>query len=184
MSPQTLFLSVNVLGGLAVISSYLIGLWYFPEHRNELWGGIQDNWKNVLVLSMLLAAAGYMTFCYFAVFREGANILGKFMFLGPHTISWLTALFLVSAAVWMPASIFYLHTGNGLWWVATVAVLWITALTLITLTVVVAFSDNQATPMLDRISCTIGLSLITTHCLFVDAIIWVVFFHRKGDLNV
>ena len=178
MNAQTVFLIVNLIGGVAVLGSYAIGLGYFPEYRDELWGGINGIWRNVLITVMLLSGAAYLTFCYFIVFREDIHTYGTHFILGPHTISLLTGLFLLSATMWMPSAILYMHTENNIWWVFTVGALWVTALSLLSLTGMYAFSTTAPIPVFDRIVCTVSLSIITFHCLVLDAIIWVFVFHK------
>tara|TARA_A100001037_G_C15109675_1_gene618308 strand:+ start:1031 stop:1567 length:537 start_codon:yes stop_codon:yes gene_type:complete len=178
VNAQTIFLIVNLIGGAAVLGSYAFGLGYFPEYRNELWGGIYGIWRNVLVTSMLLSGAAYLTFCYFIIFRADIDAYGIHFILGPQTITLLTALFLLSATLWMPSAILYMHTENNIWWIFTVGALWITALSLLSLTGMYAFSANGSIPVFDRIICTVSLSIITLHCLVIDAIIWVWAFHK------
>ena len=178
MNQPSLFLLINVTGGIAVLGSYVVGLAYFPEYRNDLWGGIRGTWKPVLGISMLFATAGYLTFFYFAFFKGGEYFFKVNTFIGIPPATLLVTIFLISAAFWMPASIAYIHTENSSWWFVTVALLCITALSLTSLAGLVSFTSVNSIPITDWIACTTGLTLITAHCLFVDAIFWVVFFHR------
>ena len=134
MSPQSNFLLVNIIGGLAVLGSYAAGLGFFPEYRDDLWGGVRGTWKTTITTSMLLAAAGYLTFCYFALFRKGDYFFRINIYVEIPTATLLTVIFLSSAALWMPTSITYFLTGNGLWWFLTVIFPWITAISLVILT--------------------------------------------------
>jgi hypothetical protein len=178
VNPQTVFLIVNLVGGTAVLGSYAIGLGYFPEYRNELWGGIQGIWRNILVVSMLLSGAAYLTFCYFIVFRQDIHTYNAHFILGPQTIALLTGVFLLSATLWMPSAILYMHTENNIWWIFTIVTLWVTALSLLSLTGLFAFPTTAPIPVFDRIICTVSLSIITLHCLVIDAITWVFVFHK------
>lgn len=178
-NPQALFIAVNLIGGVLVLGSYAIGLGFFPEHRNDLWGGVQGTWRMTFLISMFLATAGYLIFCYFVVFKDGAQLWGVDSILGPHSISLITVVFLVSASIWMPTTISYLHTGNAAWWFLTVGALWTTAISLLTLTTMVSFSNVEPIAVLTRVSCTAGLFLITAHCLVMDALIWVLLFHKS-----
>ena len=53
---QILFLTINLIGGLAVIGSYVIGLGMFPEYREALWGEVRGNLRTGIIISMLFAA--------------------------------------------------------------------------------------------------------------------------------
>ena len=178
MSPQMTVILVNIIGGAIVVGGYAFGIGNFPEHRNSLWGGVSTSWRQAIVVSMLIAAAGYLMFCYMAVFRDGATHFGSGWLLGNHSITILTAVFLLSAACWMPFLLTYIISGSNLWWILTVLVLWITAFALIILCLVVANYDGVAFSTTEKIVALAGLSAITFHCLVMDAILWVVFFHK------
>lgn len=178
MSPQSYFLLINSIGGLAVLGSYAAGLGFFPEYRDGLWGGVRGTWKTALTTSMLFATAGYLVFCYFALFRESDYLFRANIFAEIPAVNLLIVIFLSSAALWMPTLITYFLTGNGLWWFLTLISLWITAIALVTLTGIVSSSSHDSIANIDWIAPTIGLSVITAHCLIADAIIWVFLFHR------
>ena len=77
MPTGIVFALVNVIGGVAVLGSYAWCLDTYPEHREALWGGVQGTLRSMFSLSMFLAAAGYLTFCYATIFQGGAMTFGK-----------------------------------------------------------------------------------------------------------
>ena len=179
MSPQLTFVLVNIIGGVIVLGGYWIGIGNFPEHRNSLWGGINATWRQTIILSMLIAAVGYLTFCYFAVFKDGATHFGNEWLLGNHSVSILAAVFLISAACWIPFLLNYIIAGNSIWWALTVVVLWITALSLIALCLIVACYTGSDFSTIEKSLSLVGLAAITFHCLVMDAILWVLLFHKS-----
>ena len=52
MSSQNTFILVNVIGGISVLGTYVIGITLFPEHRDDLWGGVQGKLRHVFIFSM------------------------------------------------------------------------------------------------------------------------------------
>ena len=178
MSPQISFFIVNVIGGIAVLGSYAMGIGFFPEYRDDLWGGVQGRWKTALTVSMLLAATGYITFCYFALTRDSGYFFGSGVFLGEYFVPVITAVFLLTAALWMPATITYMHTNDQIWWFITVGLLWATAVSLVILTATVSLSESASISYIEKMVSMAGLLLITAHCLFMDAVTWVQLFHR------
>ena len=178
MSPQVTFILVNMIGGILVLGGYAIGIGNFPEHRNSLWGGVSTSWRQAIVVSMLIAAVGYLMFCYMAVFKDGATHFSHDWLLGDHSVTILTAIFLISAACWMPFLLTYIISGTNFWWILTVVALWITALSLILLCLVVATYNGNDISSTEKILALVGLTAITFHCLVMDAILWVVFFHK------
>ena len=60
---------LNVLGGIAVLGSYVHGLASNPLTRGAVWGDIPDALRPLYTVNMLLAAAGYFAFSFFVYYR-------------------------------------------------------------------------------------------------------------------
>lgn len=174
MTNVLVFFLVNLVGGAAVLGSYVVGLYLYPEFRNALWGGVTGSWKSLFTISMFLAAIGYLVFCYSMTISDAAD---KSSVLGRHTFSILTAFFLISASIWMPATLKYLATNDNLWWILSVASLWITAASLGLLAVFFGLSKYEGIGTLQFSLTFAGIIWITIHCLVFDALIWVAKFH-------
>ena len=62
-SQQIIILVINIIGGIAVIGSYIFGLHGAgPNAANALWGGVPSAIRPVYGASMILAAIGYLSF--------------------------------------------------------------------------------------------------------------------------
>lgn len=176
---QMTFIAINVIGGLFVLGGYVLTLSVFPQYRESLWGGIHGGLRHWLVISMILAACGYLTFSSLVILRGISAIEPSLnAILGNRGVNLMTLVFLSSAALWMPLSVAYLHSGNQLLWLLTVSVLWVTALSLFVLTLIVAAGGVSGFSFVDRVISTAGLATITFHCLVMDGLIWVIRFHR------
>lgn len=170
MTNTSLFFLVNLVGGIAVLGSYCAGLYLYPDQRAALWGGIVGNWRTLFTSSMFFAAAGYLIFCYTMTISDGAN---ESSFLGKYTFIILAAAFLFSASVWMPATLQYLDTRNGIWWVVSVTSLWVTAASLICMVLAFSFTEFPNVNLSQNYVTLTGIIWITFHCLVFDTIIWV-----------
>ena len=73
---QTLFLWVNIIGGIAVLGGYAYALAINPETRNALWGGIPESWKPLYTFSMFTSAIGYLYAIYYLVFTNNWERVG------------------------------------------------------------------------------------------------------------
>jgi hypothetical protein len=175
---QILFLTINLIGGLAVLGSYVIGLGMFPEYREALWGEVRGNLRTGIIISMLFAALGYLAFCYVALFQNGLEDFTKSDWLNSYTFSILVAIFLISATFWMPSAIAYLNFSNTYWLVICIASLWVTAISLAALVGIVITSDVEIIGSVSHYVAIIGIGLITFHCLVFDAIIWSIMFTK------
>ena len=62
-------LGINLVGGAAVIGSYVQELSRHPGSGSSLWGGVPEAIRPLYTISMLLAAAGYFAFTSFILLR-------------------------------------------------------------------------------------------------------------------
>ena len=178
MNTQTLFILSNLVGGVAVLGGYYWGIPSFPEYREALWGGVQGTLRTILTVSMIFAASGYLLFCCVSLFRDGLVNFNDANNIGPHAVEIMVVIFLASAALWMPSTIYYLKTQNTIWWIISIASLWVTALALLTLIYITASTGSDSVGIGTKYLAIAGLSSITFHCLVFDAIIWTALFHK------
>ena len=174
MTNALVFFLVNLVGGITVLGSYVVGLYLYPDFRNALWGGVTGSWKILFTVSMFFATAGYLIFCYSMTISDAAD---KSSFLGRHTFSIFAAFFLISASVWMPTTLKHLASNDNLWWILSVISLWITAASLCFLAVIFGLSRSEGMGTLQFSLTLMGIIWITIHCFVFDTIIWVSKFH-------
>ncbi len=93
---------INLLGGAAVLGSYVWGFRTLPDASTVLWGGVPPIVRPVYTVCMFLAAAGYFLFTYFILFDLPASetrIAGGW---GYGLLNFIYAAILVPSALWMP----------------------------------------------------------------------------------
>lgn len=117
MHSQQIVLAVIVLvGGIAVVGSYVYWIWANPAHRGDLWGGVPEGLRRFYVGSMLLAALGFFAVTYYVLFRlepDDVQIFDRFGFV---VFPILYAIILAFSALWMPLTFAMLENpGTGLW---------------------------------------------------------------------
>jgi hypothetical protein len=109
---QIILLVINILGGAAVILSYIYGLKGQASGANVLWGGVPEGIRPVYTVSMILSALGYFAFMYFLLFRldpAESNIFYVVFFA-------IFLVILIASAFWMPLTNMYVNNpGPGLW---------------------------------------------------------------------
>jgi len=92
-------IALNVIGGTAVLASYVVGLEAVPGEA--LWGGVPDGIRPLYTVNMFIAAAGYFFFTPFILFRldpETTRVAGRF---GYGIFHILYALVLFPSALWL-----------------------------------------------------------------------------------
>ena len=168
---------VNILGGIAVLGSYIWGLSSYPEHRETLWGGISGAWRWVFFVSMMLAAVGYLTFAYYEFFRSGAKAYQENGILGPYTVSIICAVFLCASTVWMPSTLAYINTHQVQWWLVALSSLWVTAASLFLLLIALLLAGDYESSRYYYLAVG-GIAYILFHCTVFDAVVWAIRFPR------
>jgi hypothetical protein len=96
---KLLMLVINLIGGIAVVASYVLGLGAHPGQTEALWGGVPVSIRPFYTGNMLLAATGYLFLLYFLLVRlDPAVRIGK---LSWWAFNLLYILILAPSALWM-----------------------------------------------------------------------------------
>lgn len=162
---------VNIIGGIAVLAGYAFTLVNNPETRNDLWGGVPESWKPMYSLSMFVSAFGYLYVTYYCAFKRGLDMQffgGRY---GASTMTVLIAIFLFSSSFWIHSTFSYIDSPSQKQWFFINIELFTTAIALILFTLGLATAKGVQNKLKHNIA-TVGSSLITFHCLILDAIIW------------
>lgn len=170
-----ILLVINIIGGAAVIGSYVLGLNAQGGGANILWGGVPANIRPVYTVSMLLSALGYFAFLYYIFFKinpSEASIAGVFGFGLFYAIF---LIILLPSALWMPLTNLYVASpGTGLWvsirvvlalvGLASIALLW------------ALLSLQTREPGVAYWLAVAGSAYFAFHTAVLDAIIWAALF--------
>jgi hypothetical protein len=169
------WLAINVVGGAAVLGSYVHGIATHPETRNALWGSIPDELKAVYNVTMWLAAAGYFLFSYYFLFRTDASevLFGKRFGFG--LVNALYTLVMVASALWMPMTFAYLEEPSSVLWVAVRLDLFAAGAGSIGL-MIALFVMNPRAQGVAGVLALLGLLLFSLQTAFLDPLVWPQFF--------
>jgi hypothetical protein len=174
---RAVLLAINLIGGAAVIGSYVVGLGNWGEDAvsppaiSRLWGGVPAGLRGVYGASMLLAAAGYLLFFYHVVIRMDptrASIPGGFSivaFAAPF------AIILAPSAVWMSLTLRYAEAPTPQLWLALRLALALVAFGSLAMLAMLA-SLKVSAPDQFWWPATIGAAVFAFHTLFLDALLW------------
>jgi hypothetical protein len=174
---QIILLIINIIGGAAVIGSYVLGLRGQSGGANVLWGGVPTNIRPIYGVSMILSALGYFAFLYFVLFRlvpADVVIGGRFHF------SLFFAIFLfilIPSALWMPLTNMYVGNSSTGTWIAVRAVLVLVGLASIALVwALLSLHDKNHGVAYWLAVC--GSGYFAFHTAILDAIVWATLFRR------
>jgi len=172
---RVILLVINILGGAAVIGSYIFGINAQPGGADALWGGVPENVRLLYTISMLIAAVGYFLFLYYLLFKvnpDEARACGSFGFGVFHLIF---AAILLPSALWMPFTNVYLANPATLTWVGVILVLATVGIASLSLAITLMKLKPVAALMPHRLAVA-GAVYFTFHTLVLDAVIWPVLF--------
>lgn len=168
------WLIINVVGGVAVLGSYVQGLATHPETRGELWGSIPLELQAVYNVTMWLAAVGYFFFSYYFFVRTDADEV-RFGGFGFGLVNVLYALIMVTSALWLPLTFAYLDSPSNALWLAVRVDLFGVAVGSIGL-MVAFFVMRPRAEGLTGVLAMLGLLLFLLQTAFLDPIVWPQFF--------
>jgi hypothetical protein len=168
---QIILLIINVVGGAAVILSYVFGLNAQAGGANVLWGGVPANIRPLYTVSMILSALGYFAFLYFILFRL---VPGEVVIGGRFGFSLFYAIFLViliPSALWMPLTNVYIGNPSTSAWVGVRIVLALVGIASIAL-VWALLSLQTRVPGISYWLAVAGSAYFAFHTAVLDAIVW------------
>jgi hypothetical protein len=166
---------INVIGGVAVLGSYVHGIWTHPEAAGDVWGGVPQSLKPFYTFSMLTAAAGYLTFTYFLFFcvePDEARVADRFSL---RLFNALYVLILLPSALWMPLTFAMLDDPHeGLWMLIRLVLALVGIGSLAMIAALVALAPRlPAVPYWLAVAGSIAFSVQTA---LLDAVVWPAYF--------
>jgi hypothetical protein len=172
---QIILLIINIIGGAAVIGSYIYGLNAQTGGASVLWGGVPNNVRPIYGVSMVLSALGFFAFIYYILFRltpDEVSIAGKFGFSIFYAIF---LVILIPSAFWMPLTNAYVGNPSTGIWIGVRTVLALVGIASISL-VWALLSLQGKVPGISYWMAIAGSAYFAFHTAILDAIVWAALF--------
>jgi hypothetical protein len=168
---KIIFLVINILGGLAVIGSYVQGIITHPGMTNELWGKIPSAIKSFNYFIMPMAVVGYLAFAYYIFFHVDSGKLIVANTFGFEIINVIFFIILIPSAFWMPLTFQVIENPTaGPWW-AVRTVLFLVGLASLAL-IITLLNSNVREPAWAYWLAVAGSILFFIQTGINDAFIW------------
>ena len=171
MQAKRRLIAVFLIGGLAVLGSYLWGVMARPDAGQLLWGGVPENMRPYYTVNMLLAAAGYFPFTFYILFRlypGKTRAAGKF---GYGLFPLLYAAILIPSALWLPLTYLAVGQSSQAWlWVVRAVLVLVGAASLGILIALLKVRPHRAG--LAYWLAVVGSTFFSIQTMILDAIIW------------
>ena len=172
------FLVINALGGFAVIAGHVASLASHPNTEQLLWGRVTPSLKSAYMVSMPLAAAGYLLFLYFILFQLDAGTVRIWGYDGFLVFDIIFMSILVFSAFWMPLTYKLIETQQRGWWIYIRLVLFIVGMASLAL-LCALLVINQKEPAWSYWLAVAGAAAFFIQTGIMDAFIWTAFFPYK-----
>ncbi len=180
IGPVGRFVALNVLGGTAVLGSYVWGV-TAPGVGAALWGGVPEALRPLYTTNMLLAAAGYFFFTTVVLRRLLRARATSEDDLFARRMLAAYALVLVPSALWVPLTAWMIHAPSEFAWIAVRLDLGLVALGTLALFELVLRPDPTARG--ERWIALIGLLPFALQTVVLDALVWPAFFSFLPGAN-
>ena len=174
MSPRAALILLNVVGGAAVLGSYLL-TFARPDAGAILWGGVPESLRPLYTVNMFLAAGGYFPFTWVLALREAPE---RVRFGGGLGYGWLFgcyALVLFPSAAWLPLTYAYADAPSAMAWLLVRADLALVALGSLGLLFAV-LTVRPRPPLGLHVVALLGCVAFNVQTVVLDAIIWPAFY--------
>ena len=168
-------LILNVLGGIAVLGSYVLGIASHPGTSSQVWGGVPESIRPLYTVNMFLAAAGYFAFSYFVFFRldpDRTRLPGGHGFRAFHVFY---GLILIPSALWMPLTFAMLDAPSAPLWAAIRFVLLSVGIGSLGIIAAVATARPAEAPVARGLA-VVGAIPFVLQTALLDALIWPAYF--------
>jgi hypothetical protein len=174
---QIILLIINVIGGIAVIGSYVFGLSGQSGGANVLWGGVPINIRPVYTVSMIISALGYFAFLFYIFFRldpSKTSIAGISGFM----LFYVIFLFmLIPSALWMPFTNLYVSNPSTGMWILVRTVLALVGIASIALVWALITLQGRV-PGTAYWLAVVGSAYFAFHTTILDAVVWAALFRH------
>jgi len=171
MQAKRRLIAVFLIGGLAVLGSYLWGVLARPDAGQILWGGVPESMRPYYTVNMLLAAAGYFPFTFYILFRldpDKTKAAGKF---GYGLFPVLYAAILIPSALWLPLVYVAVEQASLVWlWVVRATLALVGAASLGILIALLKVRPPRAG--LAYWLAVVGSIFFCIQTVILDAIVW------------
>ena len=166
---------IIIIGGLAVLGSYLYGAITQPGAADILWGGVPQGIRPIYTANMLLATTSFFIFSFYILFRDIPNELSFSNRFGYWVFPILYAAILFPSAMWLPLTIGAVaQTSILLLWLVRIVLVVVGAAS-VSLFILLWKSKPRPPSLLDWLAIA-GCGFFCIQTAILDALVWNIFF--------
>jgi hypothetical protein len=167
---KLILLLLNIIGGIAVIGSYVLGL-RGASSADVLWGGVPESIRPIYMVSMVLSAIGYLACLNLLLLRvdpKEVTLGSRFGYSAFYTVF---CLILIPSALWMPLTKLYVDAPGTGTWTGIRIVLFLVGLASVALAGAL-FTLRPKNRSKAYWAAVVGSCYFAFHTFVLDAILW------------
>ena len=171
------FILINIILGSFLLFTYYRGVTSNSDIAPKLWGGVPPYLTDYIVASMFIGAIGYFFFTYYFIFKIDHNTV---LFLKKFNFSFIIILYLlilIPSCFWIDLSLIYIKNGDPLLWKGIVGILYTVGISSILLLISLLSINPGSNSILYKLA-VYGCACFTFHTMFLDGLLWTIFFHK------
>lgn len=166
---QKLFLTINLIGGILVLTSYYWGI-QSDKGIEAFWGGVPNDLRSVFMFSMLISATSFFIFSIY-IFKNIRTELLQSSLGGVLPYLILFGVIQLASALWMPLVGIMISNPTTILWIGIRMVLIAVPLAaLVIFFLLLKLSPKQSDFF--YYSTLISLTIFLIHTGILDAVIW------------
>ena len=166
---------IILIGGLAVVGSYIYTALAHPTSLPELWGNTPAELLPFYTVNMFLAAAGFFAFSTFLLFRIDPERTRVFRRSGYTVFNWIYLGILIPSALWTPFALVMLEQPSGTMWFLIRAVLALTGVSSLLLLAALLTLQPRQSSWSYRLA-VFGAVFFCLQTGLLDALLWPMYF--------
>ncbi len=176
MHPQKrLLIFIILIGGFAVVGSYVLGVLAGSDMVRELWGGVPEGIQSIISINMFLGAAGFFLFTYFIVFRVDPAAVRIADRYGYGLFNLIYAAILFPSALWLPLTFLAVDQASVfLSWVVRLDLAVVGAASIGLIAALLKITPRE--PVWAHRLALVGTIPFTIQTVILDALIWGLYF--------
>ena len=174
---KRIFIALQIVGGTAVLGSYVLGFVRWPDAVAAMWGGVPEAIRPAYTVWMFVAATGYFAFSGFFLSADPdrSRVMGR----GYPLLHLLYGLVLVGSAAWLPLTKLLVEAPSAALWWGVRGVLYAVALGSLGILASAATLTPAPSPALRR-AAVLGAVAFCFQTVLLDALVWPALFPAPG----
>jgi hypothetical protein len=172
---QKFLLAIVLIGGVAVLGSYALGILAIQNATQILWGDVPKIIRSFSTLGMFTGALGFFAYTFFILFKLNPDNTRIYSRFGYEIFKFLYIAILIPSALWLPLTFLAVQNNNSIvLWLARLDLIVVAAASILLL-LALLYTQPRKPAWAYRLAL-VGSIFFCVQTVLLDAILWGYFF--------